>query len=107
MFDAEFTDIEPLPSGVPSTVVEEICLRTPGFTGWQQERWLFHCNDGAAFMGRAGWSEIDGHDEAIAMLLADGWHADVLSSISREGDLTAYLFRCLHCGVLLAYADAA
>ena len=105
-FDAEFTDVEPLPDGIPSAVVEEICCRTPGFSGWQQERWLFHCQDGAEYLGRVGWEQIEGHDEAVALLLEDGWPADVLPAITKDGDLTGYLFRCRHCGVLLAYADA-
>ena len=68
-FDADFTDVEPLPDGIPMEVVEEICCRTPGFHGWQQERWLFHCNDGAEYLGRAGWAQIEGHAEAVALFL--------------------------------------
>ena len=29
-----------------------------------------------------------------------------IQRLSRDGDLTGYLFRCLHCGTRLAYSDA-
>lgn len=45
---AEFSDAVDVPDGVPLHIVEEITRRTPGFTGWQQESWLYHCGDGAA-----------------------------------------------------------
>src|SRR5688572_25633883 len=49
-FGAEFTD----PAGVgdygswdpvPQAVIDELVQRTPGFSGWQQERWWTHCGD--------------------------------------------------------------
>lgn len=58
-FDATFVD----PAGVgdygswepvPREVVEEVTSRTPGFTGWQQERWWTHCGDAAEFLGPVG-----------------------------------------------------
>ena len=106
MFSAEFTDLDGAPDNVPTTVLEEIGSRTPGFTGWQQEHWLYHCGDGAAFLGRAGWSELEDRPNALAALrenLAD----DEIRALDRDGDQTAYLFRCRHCGTHLAYADSA
>ena len=41
------------PDDVPGRVLDEIAERTPGFNGWQQEHWLYHCADGAAFIGHA------------------------------------------------------
>jgi uncharacterized protein len=79
-FDAEFTDAgAAVPDDVPQEVLEELAHRTPGFSGWQQEHWLYHCGDGAAFVG-----------------LAD-----------RRDGATAFLFRCRHCGRHLAYSDVA
>jgi uncharacterized protein CbrC (UPF0167 family) len=50
---AEFTDVGVgVPNDVPQAVLEEVSQRTPGFLGWQQERWLYHCSDAAAFLGR-------------------------------------------------------
>jgi uncharacterized protein CbrC (UPF0167 family) len=66
------------PTDVPREVLEQIARRTPGFSGWQQEHWLYHCGDGAAFEG------------------ADD-----------DGDEAAYRFRCRHCGQALSYSDSA
>ncbi len=75
----EFTDVrnEQVPADVPGRVLDAIAERTPGFSGHQQEHWLYHCADGAAFIGR---TEAAGE--------------------------TAYRFRCRHCGQGLAYSDA-
>lgn len=105
-FDAEFTTTDGSPSEVPGHVLDEIVHRTPGFEGWQQERWLFHCGDGAEFYGRAGWAEVSASPGAVESLRTDGWPEDVLPSLRPDGDLTAYLFRCRHCGQFLAYADS-
>ena len=49
----EFTDVrnDDVPDDVPGRVLDEIAERTPGFSGHQQEHWLYHCADGAAFIG--------------------------------------------------------
>ncbi len=75
----EFTDVrgDDIPANVPGRVLDQIAQRTPGFTGHQQEHWLYHCSDGAAFIAR---TEVAGE--------------------------TAYRFRCRHCGVGLAYSDS-
>jgi uncharacterized protein len=77
-FDAAFTDVDVLPDDVPAETIVRVMRRTPGFGGWQQEHWMFHCGDGAAFLGTA--DEDDGS--------------------------TSYLFRCRHCGTDLAYSDS-
>lgn len=115
-FDAEFTDAAGVrdyrrPATLPNSVVEEIAYRTPGFGGWQQERWLACCNDGAQFLGRAGHRELQSKwPEAIPSVQADcglegaEW-AEFFRSLSRDGSPTAYVFRCLHCLDYLAYQD--
>jgi uncharacterized protein len=51
-FDAEFTDVgADAPDDVPVAVIETIARRTPGYEAWQQEHWMYHCGDGAAFLG--------------------------------------------------------
>lgn len=117
-FEVVFTD---LGNGVPTelvgphiaAVVDEIERRTPGFSGWQAERWLFHCGDAAAFLGPVGWEDLEDHPDAVAALREEvsGWGLDaddvdaVVGSLDVDGAATAYLFRCLHCGAHLAYAD--
>ncbi|WP_205750275.1 CbrC family protein [Diaphorobacter sp. HDW4B] len=91
---------------VPDAVAEEVDQRTPGFTAWQTERWLTHCGDAAAFLGRVGWDRLKDLPDATEAVLDDGCDESTLPLITEDGDLSAYLFRCLHCGVHLAYADA-
>lgn len=110
---AMFSDALDVPDDVPFSVVEEITQRTPGFASWQQESWLYHCGDGAAFLGPAGYRELEAHPEALAMLRENhqryGWApaetAQFLRQLDRTGEPTAYLFRCLHCNTSLASWD--
>lgn len=102
-FDAEFTDPAPL-AGLDAEIIDEVTRRTPGYSGWQVEQWMTHCDDAAVFLGPAGYVELLGHPEAMEHLrleLGD----DGLQDLSRNGSPTAYLFRCRHCGVELADWD--
>lgn len=60
-----------VPSDVPHAILVEVSQRTPGFIGWQQEHWLYHCADAAAFLGRVGWDDVAGQPDAVASLRAD------------------------------------
>ena len=112
--EVRFTEVDDAPDAVPEAVIRELEERTPGFSGWQQERWLFHCDDAAAFLGAVGWDELSAHPEAVAAVLLQvagsgiaGEDAEAfVGSLDVDGASTAYLFRCLHCGAHLAYADA-
>jgi len=116
-FHAEFTDLgvdEPGRDSVSADVLDELAHRTPGFSAWQQERWLFHCSDAAAYLGAVGWDELSEHPDAAQAVREQvaGWGMDAddveafVGSLDVDGASTAYLFRCLHCQVHLAYADA-
>lgn len=114
-FSARFTDVlaGDVPTGVPRSVVDEIVNRTPGFAGWDRERWLFHCDDGAEYLGPVGWAEVADLPDAVADLEADARSRGLsarrvrsfLRDLNPDGGSTAYLFRCLHCQRHLAYAD--
>ena len=112
-FEAMFTDDIAVPEDVPAEVVGIVTTRTPGFSGWQQEHWLYHCGDGAAFLGASGWPEVEARPAAVESLrqenLARGWSKpqveEYLRSLDKEGSPTAYLFKCRHCGTDLAYSD--
>jgi len=116
-FDVRFNDLTgcDLPPNLAEGVVDEVEQRTPGFAAWQQERWLFHCDDAAVFRGAAGWEELEDHPDALAMVVEQvaGWGLDPEDAMAVAGSLdvddaaTAYLFECRHCGAHLAYADMA
>ena len=112
-FDAEFTDVGfGVRADVPRTVIEEVSRRTPGFVGWQQEYWLYHCRDATAFTGPAGHADVAAVPEAIRALEDEARNAgrsvaeakDYIESLRRDAPPTAYLFKCLHCGIHLAYS---
>lgn len=113
-FRAVFTQISTSSTdGIDRAVLDQIACRTPGFSGWQQERWLFHCGDGCAFLGAVGWEEVKSYPDAVETLRVEvaGWGFpselvdDVLFDLDVDGEPTAYLFACLRCGRHLAYAD--
>ena len=66
-FEAVFCDVDP-PADIRDDIADVISERTPGFSGWQQERWLFHCGDGAAFLGVVGAKELEGDESALRSL---------------------------------------
>jgi uncharacterized protein CbrC (UPF0167 family) len=115
-FSAEFVD----PPGiggygdweqVPATVLAEVSLRTPSFSGWQQEQWWTHCGDAAEFLGVAGAEELQhqwaGAIPAIRETMRYGFtdSADYLAALDRDHGPSAYVFRCRHCGQLGGYTD--
>jgi hypothetical protein len=112
-FDATFTDDWGASADVPADVVAQVTQRTPGFDGWQQERWLYHCADGCSFLGRVGWSELEQRPDAQEALRHEhdglGWTTEQVEEYLRQLDPqdppTAYLFRCRACGTHLAYSD--
>lgn len=112
-FGVRFTEVADPPREVPRAVVTEIETRTPGFSAWQPERWLFHCDDGAAFLGAVGFDDLAAHPDALSAVQNQvrGWGLDdeeveaVVGSLDVDGEVTAYLFACLHCSTHLAYAD--
>jgi uncharacterized protein CbrC (UPF0167 family) len=111
-YDAHFIG-DPVGEIVPSRVVPAVDSRTPGFTAWQDPRWFFHCGDGAMFLGSAGVAELAALPDAVEHLRQgmSEWNwppVDVehfLASLTKEGQPTAYVFRCRICATHLAYAD--
>lgn len=91
---------------------DELFHRTPGYMSWQGENWLACCDDYCEYLGPVGMEELDElgiGDEAIDEYCATepAYPKDVVTEyLSKEGDLTGYLFRCLHCGKYRLYVDA-
>jgi uncharacterized protein CbrC (UPF0167 family) len=97
---------------VSNEIIAEVCFRTPGFSGWQQELWYTHCHDAAAFLGAVGYDELiaAGSDAMEAIRDDTGIDDDdewdeFLEVLDKDGSPTAYLFQCLHCGQFGGYTD--
>lgn len=103
-FDAEFTDAAAL-VGMDASVIDEVTRRTPGFSGWQQEQWMTHCDDAAAFLGPVGYEQLLHHPGALELLRREEGSSDWLQALTKDGSPTGYLFRCRHCGTELANWD--
>lgn len=102
-FDGEFQDSASCEPVKEAASLDELIHRTPGYSGWQQERWLSHCGDFCAYLGRVGHLEVAYlRDEVmpdLARYTGRNITADeLLSGLNRDGNSTGYLFRCLRCG---------
>ncbi|GGU87107.1 UPF0167 protein [Streptomyces albospinus] len=103
--------------GIDGDVADAVWLtvdsRTPGFSSWQQDQWLAHCGDAAAFLGVVGAAELVEFPDVVETLRqeASGWDwppqnvEHYLASLDKDGQPTAYLFRCRVCATHLAYSD--
>lgn len=89
----------------------ELVERTPGYSGWQQEYWLAHCNDYCAFKGYVGWQEIEpilGEFADIETDLANAGGlslADLPKYLKDNGSCQGYLFQCICCNKYRLYYD--
>lgn len=102
-FKGEFQDAASCDSVINPESIVELTTRTPGYSGWQQERWLSHCGDFCALKDYVGWEEIkDLQDE----LSNDLTYIKTENNITQEelenylvnnGSMQGYLFQCLHC----------
>jgi uncharacterized protein len=114
-FDAIFVAEELVGGGtwprVSEQVLEELTRRTPGFIGWQDERWWTHCQDGGQFLGLAGHAELlNRWPQAIADIRKESGYTDkewgpYFRDLGIDNHCTAYVFRCARCGVLGGYSD--
>ena len=91
---------------------DELFHRTPGYLAWQGEYWLACCDDYCEYLGTVGIRELEEmgiKEEALADYAAQepSYPIDVVEEyLDRDGDMTGYLFRCLHCGKYRLYVDA-
>lgn len=115
-FDAKFTAYDYIGNfgewePVSKEIKDEVAFRTPGFSGWQQEKWWTHCNDAAAFIGLTGMDKINKlPGDVIAELRKaddneDSLYDDDYERLSEIDSPTAYIFKCLHCGKYGGYTD--
>jgi uncharacterized protein len=116
-FKVEFTDSAGIGGygdwdEVTETVIAEVAQRTPGFSGWQQEKWFTHCKDAALFLGRVGYAELKKFGPEVVTAFEDSAsfeddeeETDYLEDLDKDGSPSGYLFRCLHCGQYGGYVD--
>lgn len=105
---ASFADSHPLITAhVPAAAVEEVNLRTPGYSCWQQESWLAHCGDACEFHGDVTAEEVrNASEETKKHWLAEykqneeGWQW-ATSGYRPGGNSPLYKFVCRHCHLVL------
>ena len=99
-YSGSFQDETSVEEGASPDSIEEVAHRTPGYSGWQQEKWLAHCGECCAFVGSVGWDEIkDLVTELQDDIETEGYKVqDLQKSLRKGGSHQGYLFRCLHCG---------
>jgi len=90
---------------------EELFCRTPGYLGWQGEYWLVCCDDYCQYIGRVGIEELKElgiADEVINEYCKreDSYKRDVIEEcMYKEGDMSGYLFKCIHCNKHKLWVD--
>lgn len=113
-WDASFNDIHGVSRlKVPRDVVDIIYRRTPGFSNWQSNMWMFAETDAMVFLGEVNGSNIlnEGSAEKIEACLAAlaKWQSlrdiEVLKTIMPGGEPAIYLFQDRQTGSFSAYAD--
>ena len=103
-FDVSFSDPHSLvKAGIDQNIVDEIYKRTPGYTSWQGEDWMSHCDDACAFLGDAKKETLkklstEQRNEIFSSTEIDdeSW-ADLLSYYEPGNDPAIYHFECVHC----------
>jgi uncharacterized protein len=92
-------------AGLPDSIIEEVCCRTPGYVSWQGDSWIACCNDACEFHGDAPAEELQALNDGgrIALSSDSGFSVDDLPDILERyepgGSPAFYKFICRHCGV--------
>jgi uncharacterized protein CbrC (UPF0167 family) len=111
-YDGAFQDSGSCDSVTHEDYVVELTTRTPGYSGWQQERWLSHCGDFCALTAYVGWKEIKGLKEELNDDLNEiksdyrMTQEALEQNLINNGSMQGYLFQCLHCGKHRLTADS-
>jgi hypothetical protein len=116
-------DTSPRPVTLPNGVVFDGLrsgslpglLRTPGYTTWQGERWLTHCQDFMVYLGEwkpAGFQQRAHAGDGRALFLQMTGGGTEAEFLWPEGEPdrsdwygTCHAFRCRHCAGLRAHLD--
>ena len=89
--------------------IDELFKRTPGYLSWQGEYWLACCKDFCAYVGEVGTKELEEMeiaDEVFTEYEDRNEYENVREYLVKQGSMSGYLFRCLHCGKYHLWVDA-
>lgn len=98
---------------IPSEMMLEL-TRTPSYSTWQGENWLFHCQRPMRYIGRWGREQFDaeapdGDGMALAIAVADfhedAWTHGLAAKPSANSAVTAYMFGCPACEAVRGHWD--
>jgi len=112
-WSAEFNDVDGhVVSSVPLEIVDLISKRTPGYSSWQSNRWLFTHSDAMIFHGEV--AEVRTLLENPKVLEACrtefnewgmDWSDEEFEHALKDGDPAFYIFEDPASGELVAYGD--
>lgn len=113
-WDASFNDIHGVHNtNVSREIVDIIYRRTPGFSTWQTNMWMFAETDAMVFLGEVNGKNLlnEGNTEKVEACLAAlaKWQSlravEALMTIMPGGEPAIYLFQDRQTGSFSAYAD--
>lgn len=107
-FDGEFHDSFSTDKVSDKNKTIELCCNTPGYSGWQQEYWVAHCDDYCAYLGTAGVTELKAFGALEEILDDTKWEnsdKEIIQNLVKGGSAQGYLFKCLHCGKHVLHYD--
>lgn len=93
--------------------LEILYSKTPGYISWQASIWPIHCDDVCSFVNYVGIKEIKKlglkeslESEFIRLAQEFSMYVDEFKNcLINDGDMQAYLFKCIHCGEYKLYVD--
>lgn len=87
-------------------IAAEVCERTPGYSSWQDQSWVTHCNDACVYHGDASAKDVaDASAETRQKWMSDyemdedSW-SQMMAGYQPGGDQGVYKFVCRHCGLV-------
>ncbi len=111
MFDTIPTDEDGWSAAViPESDLNEL-IRTPGYTSWQGDIWLFCCSKPMVFVGEWGIEDFrqhsaDGNVGALVAKMSHPSEAQHWHGMFPDWGVNFYVFRCSGCGKYRAHNDS-
>lgn len=111
-FDGAFSVDDSLISGkIAPSIIDEVCLRTPGYRSLQQDVWQHHCKDACEYHGSPSTDDLNAlsPEQFAALFMDNGIPRAVGEKITAhyaEGsNVQIYKFECRHCSQLIYTLD--